>query len=59
MKEKPADSNVTSVGAMVVTIASRVGTGNIIDVTTAILTDGYNSVFWMWIITLRSLPFPN
>ncbi|MCF0230771.1 MAG: alanine:cation symporter family protein [Enterococcus sp.] len=52
MAEKPEDSNVSSVGAMVVTIASRVGTGNIIGITTAILTGGYGSVFWMWMIAL-------
>ena len=52
MTEKTDESNVSPVGAMVVTIASRVGTGNIIGITTAILTGGYGSVFWMWIIAI-------
>lgn len=51
--EKPTDSNkVSSFQALMVSTASRVGTGNIIGVTTAIMAGGFGSVFWMWIIAL-------
>ncbi len=35
-----------------VSTASRVGTGNIIGVSTAICLGGFGSVFWMWMIAL-------
>ena len=35
-----------------VSTASRVGTGNIIGVSTALCLGGFGSVFWMWIIAL-------
>ena len=35
-----------------VSTASRVGTGNIIGVSTAICLGGFGSVFWMWIIAV-------
>ena len=35
-----------------VSTASRVGTGNIIGVSTALCLGGYGSVFWMWITAL-------
>ncbi len=51
--EKPADGKkVSSFQALMVSTASRVGTGNIIGVTTAIMAGGFGSVFWMWIIAL-------
>ena len=49
--EKPKDgSAVSSFQALMVSTASRVGTGNIIGVSTAICLGGFGSVFWMWII---------
>ena len=39
---------VSSLQAMLVSTASRVGTGNIIGVSTAICLGGPGSVFWMW-----------
>ena len=38
--------------ALMVSTASRVGTGNIVGVANAIAVGGYGAVFWMWIIAL-------
>ena len=49
--EKPADGQgVSSFQALMVSTASRVGTGNIIGVSTALCLGGFGSVFWMWVI---------
>lgn len=51
--EKPADAKgVSSFQALMVSTASRVGTGNIIGVSTAICLGGFGSVFWMWVIAI-------
>ncbi len=51
--EKPADKKgVSSFQALMVSTASRVGTGNIIGVSTAICLGGFGSVFWMWVIAI-------
>ena len=51
--EKPADkSSVSSFQALMVSTASRVGTGNIIGVSTALCMGGFGSVFWMWVIAI-------
>ena len=51
--EKPKDGKgVSSFQALMVSTASRVGTGNIIGVSTALCLGGFGSVFWMWIIAL-------
>ena len=51
--EKPADgSGVSSFQALMVSTASRVGTGNIIGVSTALCLGGFGSVFWMWVIAV-------
>lgn len=51
--EKPSGKDgVSSFQALMVSTASRVGTGNIIGVSTAICLGGYGAVFWMWIIAL-------
>lgn len=51
--EKPADGKgVSSFQALMVSTASRVGTGNIIGVSTALCLGGYGSVFWMWLIAV-------
>lgn len=51
--EKPKDKKgVSSFQALMVSTASRVGTGNIIGVSTAICLGGYGSVFWMWVIAI-------
>ena len=51
--EKPKSKNgVSSFGALMVSTASRVGTGNIVGVSTAICVGGYGAVFWMWVTAL-------
>lgn len=51
--EKPTDGKgVSSFQALMVSTASRVGTGNIIGVSTALCLGGFGSVFWMWIIAI-------
>jgi len=50
--EKGSGSGVSSFQALMVSTASRVGTGNIIGVATAICLGGFGSVFWMWIIAI-------
>ena len=53
VEEKPEDENgVSSFQALMVSTASRVGTGNIIGVSSAICIGGFGSVFWMWIIAI-------
>lgn len=51
--EKPKDKKeVSSFQALMVSTASRVGTGNIIGVSTALCLGGFGSVFWMWLIAI-------
>ena len=51
--EKPKGENsISSFGALMVSTASRVGTGNIIGVSTAICMGGVGAVFWMWLIAV-------
>lgn len=51
--EKSDDANsVSAFEALMVSTASRVGTGNIVGVANAIAIGGYGAVFWMWIIAL-------
>ena len=50
--EKSKDGKVSSFQALMVSTASRVGTGNIIGVSTAICLGGFGSVLWMWIIAI-------
>ncbi len=53
VSEKPKDSNsVSAFQALMVSTASRVGTGNIVGVATAIASGGYGAVFWMWLIAI-------
>ena len=49
--EKP-EKGVSSFQALMVSTASRVGTGNIIGVSTALCLGGFGSVFWMWVIAI-------
>lgn len=52
VSEKADKNSVSSFQALMVSTASRVGTGNIIGVSAAICVGGYGSVFWMWVIAL-------
>lgn len=50
--EKNGKDGVSSFQALMVSTASRVGTGNIIGVATALCLGGFGSVFWMWLIAI-------
>lgn len=51
--ERPSDKGgVSSFQALMVSTASRVGTGNIIGVSSAICLGGFGAVFWMWVIAI-------
>lgn len=48
--EKPeGEKGVSSFQALMVSTASRVGTGNIVGVSTALCLGGFGSMFWMWL----------
>ena len=49
---KKDEKSISSFQALMVSTASRVGTGNIVGVTGAIIAGGPGAVFWMWIIAL-------
>ncbi len=51
--EKPSgDQKVSSFQALMVSTASRVGTGNIVGVSTAICLGGPGACFWMWLMCI-------
>ena len=54
VSEKPvsADASISSFGALMISTASRVGTGNIIGVSNAICMGGPGAVFWMWVTAI-------
>lgn len=53
INEKPKDKNsISSFGALMISTASRVGTGNIVGVSTAICLGGAGAVFWMWVTAI-------
>ncbi len=53
LKDKPKEkSGISSFGALMISTASRVGTGNIIGVATAICVGGPGAVFWMWVTAI-------
>lgn len=52
MEPKDDESGLSSFQALMVSTASRVGTGNIAGISTAICLGGPGAVFWMWITAL-------
>lgn len=56
LKEKSAKSDsgksVSSFQALMISTASRVGTGNIAGIATAIVAGGPGAVFWMWLMAI-------
>ena len=46
------EDSISSLQAMLVSTASRVGTGNIIGVSTAICLGGPGACFWMWVMCI-------
>ena len=51
-KPKDKEHHVSSFQAFTISLASRVGTGNLAGVATAITLGGPGAVFWMWVIAL-------
>ncbi len=53
VNEKPVNlGSTSSFGALMVSTASRVGTGNIMGVSTALCLGGAGAIFWMWITAI-------
>ena len=53
VSEKPKDKEaISSFGALMISTASRVGTGNIVGVSTALCMGGPGAVFWMWVTAI-------
>ena len=53
IREKPVNlGSTSSFGALMVSTASRVGTGNIMGVSTALCLGGPGAIFWMWITAI-------
>ena len=51
-KHVKGERSISSFQALMVSTASRVGTGNIAGVATAIATGGPGAVFWMWLMAI-------
>ena len=51
-KKDKEGKKVSSFQALMISTASRVGTGNIAGIATAIATGGPGAVFWMWLMAL-------
>ena len=51
-KAEGKEHHISSFQAFAVSLASRVGTGNLAGVATAITVGGPGAVFWMWIVAL-------
>lgn len=48
-EEKDGEKHISSFQALMISTASRVGTGNIAGIATAIAAGGPGAVFWMWV----------
>ena len=51
-KEKSNEGAITSVQALIVSTATRVGMGNMVGVVAAVSAGGAGAIFWMWITAL-------
>lgn len=52
LTEKSHEGGISSFQALMIATASRVGTGNIAGVATAIVMGGPGAVFWMWVMAV-------
>ena len=50
--EPPKKRRISSFQALMVSTASRVGTGNIVGIATAVAMGGPGAVFWMWLMAI-------
>ena len=53
-KKKDVSRHISSFQAFIVALASRIGTGNLAGVASAIYVGGPGAVFWMWVMALFS-----
>ena len=51
-RKKDSDNSISSFHALMVSTASRVGTGNIAGISIAICAGGPGAIFWMWMTAL-------
>ena len=51
-KQQEGEKTVSSFQALMISTASRVGTGNIAGIATAIAAGGKGAVFWMWVMAV-------
>ena len=51
-EKKSSDNGISSFQALMIATASRVGTGNMAGVATAIVLGGPGAAFWMWLMAL-------
>ncbi len=51
-RDESSEKKVSSFQALMISTASRVGTGNIAGIATAIAAGGPGAVFWMWVMAL-------
>ncbi|MDO5302023.1 MAG: alanine/glycine:cation symporter family protein [Tissierellia bacterium] len=52
MERPSSEKEVSSFQALMVSTASRVGTGNIVGVSSALCLGGYGAIFWMWLVAI-------
>lgn len=52
LRPKGSEKHISSFQAFTVSLASRVGTGNLAGVATAIAVGGPGAIFWMWVMAL-------
>ncbi len=52
LEKKSSDKGVSSFQALMIATASRVGTGNMAGVATAIVVGGPGAAFWMWLMAI-------
>lgn len=52
LKERGNKEHITPFGALMISTASRVGIGNIVGVSVAIVGGGVGALFWMWITAI-------
>ena len=52
LTEKSHEGGISSFQALMIATASRVGTGNIAGIATAIVAGGPGAVFWMWVMAV-------
>ncbi len=50
--KRSSDDGISSFQALMIATASRVGTGNMAGVATAIVTGGPGAAFWMWLMAI-------